>query len=979
MRKLLATLFAVSLLYGAAAAEKIVVPLLKCDGKPGSVLNAAVPEQSGFVRTGLPAGVKAKVQTHVKMFHDGKYLYLGVRCDEPAMDKLAARPELVPQKMWENDTIEFNYDPDGRNQALGKIFVDTAGNVVDMFGYDDNTGSDRFTLEFCRKSRTKLISLVKNADNWTVELAIPLGIFYTGTKKDKLAPRINIARNRRSAERESSDLSQMENGHNRPRLYPECSFDKLDLSRYGFGVENPKIENSRENGVFVAVAKARILNPDKRFRNLKVVARLLDGRGAELASGETFAAAQPGKLAEVQIPLKPEKLGRCKLEWALLDVSGALLSVQVMDAKLSYSPVAIRVTDPPYRNNVYATMKDFKTIKAEIALSENHGKPLTVTLAGPDYRKEVVIPAAQAVNKVEFPFENAKEGVYTLTAGEVSATIRKLPPHPGEVRIGKDGVFYVDGKKFLPYGQSNAWPHWHPRGVNLLTTSAVWKTTDQAVWHLNRLRDNGLHGAIHPYYAPPPEPDPFDNAGRMAGKLSDKQKLRLKELVDAVKDHPMLFSYYVGDEPEGWGHNEDWYEDLLAYLQELDPFHPVTLTNYGPDGQRRFYRGCDYLGPDIYPNYFKDGSTVLGRRSSYDYAKHATALRPAMFTLQGFDWGKKSPTGAGSRAPTFDELHEQTYSVFLAGSNGLKFYCGHSWGCYSYQLRIGKDAIGVELDLLKDFLLAPTENTVKASGNFKEAEFLCGMKRFGNDFIIIAVNLGDQPCETTFTSSVKLPAELAVFGEKCKVATDGKTFRDRVEPHSGRIYGTSGVPCNEMDFPAIRQQIRDADASRKQPGNLAAAGELTCSEIFDYGEGKVPPGVPKITCSSQTSVHRKGQGTQYFLQDGIRRTAANEVMTWTPAPDDKEAWAEIDFGKEVTVGRTVLYMVKAPDFGLIRDGRIQIPEGDGYRTVAEFKDNDEEVLEIKFAPVKTRKLRLRIDKDVRRWKRVLHEWEVYER
>ena len=980
MRKvpfLLLTLLAGVLL---RAADAVTVPFLKCDGKPGSVLNAAVPEKSGFVR-GLPRGGKADVQTHVKMFHDGKYLYLGVRCDEPAMDKLAAAPERVPQKIWANDTIEFNYDPDGRNQALGKIFVDTAGNIVDMFGYDDNTGSDRFTLEFCRKSRTKLISLVKNADNWTVELAIPLGVFYAGTKKDKLAPRINIARNRRSAEREGSDLFQMGNNHNQPRLYPEFRFDKLDFSEFGCAVENLSIASDKSNGVFTAAAKARLLSPAKRFRNIKVTARLLNSRGEALASGETIAALLPGTLVEAKVPLKPQKLGRCKLEWEVCELSGTLLSAQTMDVELSYSPVSIKVTDPPYRNNIYATMPEVRTVRAEVRLAEGHGKPLTVTLTGPDYQRSVAIASAQAVNQVEFPFENAKEGTYTMKAGDVTATIRKLPHHPGEVWLDKDGVVHVDGKKFLPFGQSYATADWKPRGVTVTETPAIWKSKEQLKTYLDKLQAAGIKVKLYPYYVPDPKDDVFTHEARKAGKLSDKQKARIKEMVDIMKDHPAVLAYYAADEPEGWGENEDFFIDLLAYLQELDPYHPVTICNYGTDGQRRFHRGCDVLFPDTYPNYFQDNSTTLPRRANYDHAVHASKLRPAWMSLHGFDWGKKSPTGAASRAPTYDEMREQLFSAFLGNVRGVTYYAFPNWGTYSYQLRIGKEYLGPEVDSLKDFLLAPTEFPVKASGNFKPDDFLCGVKRCGNEFIIITVNLSDKPCDVVFESSLKLPAKLAVVGEKCSVATqNGRTFRDRVEPHTARVYATPKVECDAVDMPKVRQMIREADASRRRPGNLAAAGELSYSQMIDYQNGVVPPNVPKITCSGQLPPHRKGQATQYFLQDGIRETGQHEQMTWTPDPNDKAPWLEIDFGKAVTVGRSVFYTGgPAPTFGLLIAGRLLAEENGSWREVASFTGNKLPVLELKFAPVRTQKLRLEITRVEHPWKRLMHEWEVYEK
>ena len=108
---------------------------------------------------------------------------------------------------------------------------------------------------------------------------------------------------------------------------------------------------------------------------------------------------------------------------------------------------------------------------------------------------------------------------------------------------------------------------------------------------------------IYPYYDPKGE-GIFGHKNRVAGKLSERQKELLRELVPVLKNHPALLAYYAADEPEGFGHNEEWYIDLRNFMAELDPYHPVTITNYGTDGQRRFYEGCDVLFADTYPNYF---------------------------------------------------------------------------------------------------------------------------------------------------------------------------------------------------------------------------------------------------------------------------------------------------------------------------------------------------------------------------------------
>ena len=975
MRKIF-LLFVIILFCGTGYAEKVIVPKQSCNGKSGSVLNAAIPFRSNFTINGAPHK-KPLAQTHVKLFHDGKYMYVGIKADEPHIDKMRYRKDFAAFSIWNNDSVEVNFDPDGRNRALGKIIVDCRGNIADFYGMDDNTGNDRFVLERCRKSYTKVISYAQGADFWSVELAIPLGVFYYGEKKDKLAPRINIARTR-YAVREGSDLFPLDkDSHNFPRKYPEFEFAALNTSEFGYAVEGLSFASRKKDGKIVADVSAKVINPAKRFRNIKAVVRLLDQRGNQIAAASKVFPALPGKLSNVAVTLTPEKLGKCKVEFALMDLTGVLLSNQTVEAVIAYNPITVQVVEPAYRNNIYASMPEVRKIRANINLSEIDGKPLTVTLTGPDYSKKVVIQKPMAVNAVEFDFANTKIGSYELSANGVKTVIKKLPHHPGEVWLDKKGVVHVDGRKLMVFGQSYAPADWKPRGVTISETPARWTSVEEALKALDTLHKAGIMLKLYPYYRPGPGEDPFSDSGRSQGKLNARQKELLREFVTRVGKHPAVLSWYMADEPEGHGHNEDWYVDALKFMKEIDPYHPTTICNYGVAGQKRFYAGCDILFPDTYPNYFQDGSTELGNRVTYDHAVHAVNLRPAWQCLHGFDWGKRNSRDSHSRAPTYDEMRMQFYSAFLANVKGVTYYAFDSWGNYSNHLSIGKDHIGTEADSLKDFLLEDTENSVKFSG-VNSRDFLCGVKRYQDNFIIIAVNLTDKPCTVNFQSSRILPAKLAVFGEKRFVATSGNSFKERFRAHEVHIYAVGKVDIDALDLNAVRAMISKADADRFRPGNLAAAGELSLTQIMEY-PASLPRGAARITCSSEIKSHRPKGNSVYFLQDGVYRKHFNALMTWTPDFADKTPWVELDFNKVVTVGRSVIHSGGGERFSFVEVGVLQIPDGNGgYKDVASFSGNKQEFLEIKFAPVKTQKIRLLIKKYGRRG-RLMHEWEVYEK
>ena len=85
----------------------------------------------------------------------------------------------------------------------------------------------------------------------------------------------------------------------------------------------------------------------------------------------------------------------------------------------------------------------------------------------------------------------------------------------------------------------------------------------------------------------------------------------------------------MADEPECRDNNPVWYEEARELIAEIDPYHPCFMLNWGTGGMRRYYKGCDILLPDCYPQYFEDGTTSKNRWEPSEYAKVSTSLRPA--------------------------------------------------------------------------------------------------------------------------------------------------------------------------------------------------------------------------------------------------------------------------------------------------------------------------------------------------------------
>lgn len=965
---------------GLSAAE-LVVPLVQGLGAPGSVLGADLPWHENF--TILASGAKPAAPTRFKIAHDNRNLYLAVEAFEPEMDKLVAKQYTHDHAdLWRNDTIEINFDPDGGNVALGKIVVDSNGSVADYFGLDDNTGEERFLLDTFWESSAKVISVKKLADRWTLELALPFGAWFDGERKTIANCRLNVGRNRRS---EASTFAPIpRRNHSLPRFYPALKLKDFDESRYNiWQIVGFKAAGRIRQGKAAAEISAQIQNTGAKFRAVSTQTRITEEASGKSVEKQLGLAAPPRQLVPVDFALTGVAAGRVRLGLELRETNGTLLAAQYLIGEIDYQPVRIKLLEPAYRDNVYATQKLDKIV-AEVTLEEGVGAPLEAVLTGPgDFREVRKVAAAQAVNIITFPFVDMPEGEYKLSVAGVSKRVRKLPRMPGEVFFDADGVAYVDGKPFFPLGffgfpvgQEPTWPE-----INSVVSSRdIYKDRDEVKKALDRMADAGLKIMCFPYVEPNGKREYFNvsrtSDARKGAKLSPKQRELIAEFAAVARNHPGIFAYYVADEPEGWLHNPSWYEDLRNYLAEIDPYHPVVIINYGISGQREFTRGCDVHMPDCYPSYYLDGTTSLPRTSSYDFSRHASRLHPTWLMPQSFDWGQKNSKGSPGRGPTYDELREQTYLGLNGNARGILLFKFALSGMFSNDLLIGRRNLFKELVALKDFALTPT---VPVTAKPDSRLFNVGQKVVGDRFIVIAVNLSDKPIDAEIRLKGKVPAALAVSGEKRSVPVQNGCIRDRFEPHTTHIYATEGVTVDAVDHAAIRAEIAAANAALKRPGNLAAAGELSLGQGKDYRKGIIPDGVPKITVSSQLATHDYTEcATQYFLQDGTRRTAGWwDFRHWTPLAGDKEPWAAIDFGKPVTVGRVMLFSMINRKHAMLVSGHILVTGTDGKeREVARFTDNDKEEVELKFPPVTATRIKLVIDQR-RTWDRLLAEFEVY--
>ena len=201
---------------------------------------------------------------------------------------------------------------------------------------------------------------------------------------------------------------------------------------------------------------------------------------------------------------------------------------------------------------------------------------------------------------------------------------------------------------------------------------------------LDLLRKHGLRGMLHDALISP------------ASLESDEKRQKLHELIDRVRHHPAMYSYYVIDEPAAATFPA--LGKLVAHLRERDPGHmayinlfPTYATNeqLGTKGDavaayNQYLRSfIDTVKPDLlswdHYQFMKDGDTnqyFLNLSLVREAAQRAKI--PFLNIVQAASWQP------GVRVPNADETRYLVYTTAAYGAQGISYYVytasGHEGG-----------------------------------------------------------------------------------------------------------------------------------------------------------------------------------------------------------------------------------------------------------------------------------------------------------
>lgn len=900
------------------------------------------PENSGPPRP-------ATVQTRFKVLYDAWAIYVGVECDEPAPEGIRAEATGHDSMVFMDDCVEVFLDPAGEGRYYHHFVVNSRGAWYDDYGADFGLVHNR--LWDCPLEIGTVVDAA--ARKWTAELRIPLAglILHPDAGSRWLW---NVTRERYAGgAQELTSWSPLKGNFHTPQRFGTLADVNVDFRRFALDVTQPQVSISSDGSGRVRLAlSTRVTNGTGADLSLRAWAMLfgepqtkVNAEPVTLASGATTDVALPalvrrGDTREANVVL------------ALADEDGNLRKLLTKRLSAEYRPVTITVLRPCYRNSIYATEK-LDRIQFRVALAEDvaaQAASVRCTLAlGERVLQETTTTVADLAQPVELDARDLAEGRYDLTArvlgadgvliAQTQTTIRKLPPPPvgTEVRVDEHGNILVNGKPFLGIGWYGAPNTDDPRAdvvaLQNLQTPVVVVRPDFAGLR-EPFAQHGIYSIVSvengrvlysfELWRFPDHPVPTEHQKLPAP--SEEMADYLRQIVEGVRAEPGLLGYYISDEPEINNVRSDYLEAHYRLMCELDPYHPVIVTNDTLDGiVTHGYRCADILSPDPYspefdyvPNFMKRCREVMGPGQTILLTPwHSTSQ--THFTA---DWG--------SGPPYSYRVMRNQYLVSIAyGARGFTAYTS-SFFMPEIEYRYGLPYIWREVRFLERAISAPApDQPLRVQADAEMASWIRSV-----DGLLYLIVVNHKPGARRATVSHPLLSgvhRLIVVSEAREVQVQDGSFGDDFAQGDARIYTTDPRGAAFDTTRAIEAELARREAEAVKPGNLLHVSRGVRASASD---GYYAPWFNQY---------------YYYAINGIP-----DDIGWTLShAGGKPGWLELALPQPATVGHVVLY---TPN---LRDYDLEFRGPDGAIRVAQVRGNEQTIVVHNFdPPVPCLKLRI---------------------
>jgi hypothetical protein len=337
-------------------------------------------------------------------------------------------------------------------------------------------------------------------------------------------------------------------------------------------------------------------------------------------------------------------------------------------------------------------------------------------------------------------------------------------------------------------------------------------------------------------------------SSKIDGLTDIQKKERLKNEINAFKDHPALLAWYIADEPNGNNISPDSLVKIYELIKEIDPWHPVSIVFMAPFlSSVRYADALDIVMADPYP--VPDLPVSLVGNVAGQLTKEFEGQKPVWIVPQTFGGGE-----IWRREPTLQEIRSMTYQAIINGASGIQYFVRQGLNLFPKSTGTWNECgrMAVEIAELTPWLLSDEESVPVFSGS---PDIMAKSYIHEGRLLILGVNKTNAPVKASFSIPQSFQGKVKVIFENRLVTMNGGSFSDILSSYGSQAY--------MIDLKPIKETLKP------WPGNL----------LSDPGFEEISsPGVPSA-CYARGNGER---GATYFLDSREHFEGSHSLRLITP-------------------------------------------------------------------------------------------------
>ena len=896
----------------------------------------------------------AQRRTEAKIIYTDTAIVVAFKAFIPS-DRLPKKDD-VHKLVNRTDCVELMITPSESGDQYFHFIVNsfnrTFERACDQGGYVGNTDW------FC-SYRT---AVHKDKDFWSAELEIPYSELAV-TDPSAARWRFNLARESHNLPKTPQEVSSISGAVNDGNAFWSLTPPPVDLKQYALSSSAPLCKSEMLDGRQIVTAQTTVENRSGIKRTLQAEVTFTPIAGGRPGKARTTVELAANGQTPIKLPAATlKKSGKYRGCFLLRDRSNyRVVARKYFDLDAVFTPLTIELTDPHYRDAVFATQKLDK-VRGTIKLGESSGAPARVTVSVRSKGSAQALSSKNfpASGKVDFEFANSAlpfgrleihAAVYDRNGKLLVESVkpfRKLEYKPWEMYLGKDGIWRRDGKRFFILGVWNCDPRYILEDFNL-----------------------SLHQPPHPGQMQLNEIAPGRNIRLLRSKgFGPESAKAFEDLVRQRIDDPTCMIHYLMDEPDCLGLGAEDVSKLAAHLTDVDPWRPLLISTASPGVIS--YMNCGEINAfHAYPSTerhkqmanFKKMGILLDRwRNAYDNAPKGSK-QSLLWLHQGFCYGDCGMRE--NRIPTYEEYRNQNLYALTVGATGILQYnrCEEQFP----ELYAGLPPLTRELKIVGNEAIVQPNAKEKATVSNSNLRVLAKYNPETRSYWLLAANSSDNTAKYTIKFAPFANKDIKVLSEGRSCKFTGGTLTETFTPWQVKVFTSDMRDFQLPTIAQINEKIEQEYAKRVKPGNI----------VYQRYENE---GV-KVFASSNKHKIIFNENSLWHLADGVTSGTVGDrphgygtVVYCDATPNQTPDWIEYEFLKPVKVGRVVVY----PAENSLKDYRIEIERNGRFITVADIKDAQGEAQTHTFSAQKTKRMRLVVTAN-RGPNTKLFEIEVYEK